>query len=160
MRKESVSERRTDLYLDDENASRQGPFFHLLYLPFLVLLSRPVTRRAPRRQPSVSGRRPRRAFAREPPNSSPTTPSAWLAGFRFAPLVYLFAYLFLGPLTLVYFSHPLLLPPTLSLSLPHYVASKGDNHRRIPQDREQRRSLDIKERSLERRGDSDNRYTD
>lgn len=74
-----VSERRKDLYLDDENASRQGPFFHLLYLPFLVLLSRPVTRRAPRRQPSVSGRRPRRAFAREPPNSSPTTPSAWLA---------------------------------------------------------------------------------
>lgn len=74
-----VSERRKNLYLDDENASRQGPFFHLLYLPFLVLLSRPVTRRAPRRQPSVSGRRPRRAFAREPPNSSPTTPSAWLA---------------------------------------------------------------------------------
>lgn len=74
-----VSERRKNLYLDDENASRQGPFFHLLYLPFLVFLSRPVTRRAPRRQPSVSGRRPRRAFAREPPNSSPTTPSAWLA---------------------------------------------------------------------------------
>lgn len=39
-----------------------------------------------------------------------------------------------------------------SLSLPHYVASKGDNHRRIPQDREQRRSLDIKERSLKQRG--------
>ena len=32
---EIVSERRRDLYLDDENASRwQGPFFHPLYLPF------------------------------------------------------------------------------------------------------------------------------
>lgn len=74
---EIVNERRRNLYLDDENASRQGPFFHPLYLPFLVLLSRPVTRRAPWRQPSVSGRRPRRAFAREPPSG--LTPSAWLA---------------------------------------------------------------------------------
>lgn len=51
-----------------------GPFLSSLYLPFLVLLllllllPRPITRRAPRRQPSVSGRRPRRrAFARESP---------------------------------------------------------------------------------------------
>lgn len=81
--------------------------------------------------------------------------SLCLAGFRFAPLVYLFAYLFLGPLTLVYFSYPLFL--SASLSHTHtYIGgereSKGNNHRRIPQDREQRRSLDIKERSLEQRG--------
>ena len=86
--------------------------------------------------------------------------SLCLAGFRFAPLVYLFAYLFLGPLTLVYFSYPLFLSTTLSLSLSPYIyrekererESKGNNHRWIPQDREQRRSLDIKERSLEQRG--------
>ena len=93
--------------------------------------------------------------------------SLCLAGFRFAPLVYLFAYLFLGPLTLVYFSYPLFLSVSLSLPPPIYIyiymrkrerereserESKGNNHRRIPQDREQRRSLDIKERSLEQRG--------
>lgn len=154
-----VSERRTDLYLDDENASRQGPFFHLLYLSSFFFPGR--LRGGPH---GVNHPCQDVDLVEHLPESHPTAalllPLAWLAGFRFAPLVYLFAYLFLGPLTLVYFSHPLLLPPTLSLSLPHYVASKGDNHRRIPQDREQRRSLDIKERSLERRGDSDNRYTD
>lgn len=47
--------------------------------------------------------------------------SLCLAGFRFAPLVYLFAYLFLGPLTLVYFSYSLFLPSTLSL----YTEQRG-----------------------------------
>ena len=50
----------------------------------------------------MSGRRPRRAFAREPPSGpyySWLAAAGCLAGFRFAPLVYLFAYLFLRPLT-------------------------------------------------------------
>lgn len=100
-----------------------GPFLSSLYLSFLVLLllllPRPVTRRAPRRQPSVSGRRPRRrAFARESPAllspSFSLSPSRALALTRLAPLVYLFAYLFradcpsqpLLPLTAVHTQFP------------------------------------------------------
>lgn len=106
-RSSSRGVQRSIVFAEGENGASLlhtavGPFLFSLYLPFLVLLPRPVTRRAPRRQPSVSGRRPRRrTFARENHRSFSAlfiSLSHIFASTRLAPLVYLFAYLFLVPL--------------------------------------------------------------
>lgn len=109
-----VSERRKDLYLDDENASRPFLSSSLSTFPrssFQAGYEAGPTASTIRVRTSTSSSICPRATQQQPYYS------LCLAGFRFAPLVYLFAYLFLGPLTLVYFSHPLLLSPTLSPSL-------------------------------------------